>query len=58
MTDSPWRKSTYSNAQGGECLEIRDDVPGAVPVRDSKNPAGPALNIPAGSWSAFVKHVR
>jgi hypothetical protein len=29
-----------------------------VPVRDSKNPAGPKLSIPAGSWQAFVKHVR
>ncbi|WP_159394574.1 DUF397 domain-containing protein, partial [Streptomyces sp. NRRL S-495] len=29
-----WRKSTYSNGGGG-CVEIDDDSPGLVPVRDS-----------------------
>ncbi|MGW7576661.1 DUF397 domain-containing protein [Streptomyces sp. NPDC054765] len=49
-----WRKSSYSNMDGGNCVEVADSVPGVVPVRDSKDPAGPAIMIPAGSWSAFV----
>ncbi|MFC9084498.1 DUF397 domain-containing protein, partial [Streptomyces sp. NPDC057062] len=31
-----WRKSSYSNDQGGSCLEVLDDHPAGVPVRDSK----------------------
>jgi hypothetical protein len=58
MTNTPWRRSSYSGEANGNCLEVRDDIPGAVPVRDSKNPAGPKLSIPAGSWQAFVEHVR
>jgi hypothetical protein len=58
MTNSPWRKSSYSGEANSNCLEVRDGVPGAVPVRDSKNPDGPALTIGADAWSAFVKHLR
>ncbi|MFC8450834.1 DUF397 domain-containing protein [Kitasatospora sp. NPDC057223] len=32
--------------------------PGLVPVRDSKNPDGPALVFPAAAWQAFVTGVR
>ncbi|GAA1354023.1 hypothetical protein GCM10009612_15600 [Streptomyces beijiangensis] len=49
-----WRKSTYSNGEGGDCVEVSDGHPGIVPVRDSKAPEGPALLIPAKSWTAFV----
>ncbi|OMI37301.1 DUF397 domain-containing protein [Streptomyces sparsogenes] len=49
-----WRKSSYSNNAGGECVEVADNLPGLVPVRDSKDPDGPALIFPAGSWSAFI----
>ncbi|MFH8973324.1 DUF397 domain-containing protein [Streptomyces sp. NPDC017890] len=49
-----WRKSSYSNGTGGDCVEVTDDLPGLVPVRDSKNPHGPALLFPSEAWSAFV----
>lgn len=49
-----WRKSSHSSGTGGECLEVADDISGLVPVRDSKNPQGPALVFPADAWSAFV----
>ncbi|WP_344116375.1 DUF397 domain-containing protein [Streptomyces blastmyceticus] len=51
-----WRKSSYSS-DGETCVEVADDLPGTVPVRDSKNPAGPALVIPSGAWSSFVTAV-
>ncbi|MGP3966617.1 DUF397 domain-containing protein [Streptomyces sp. 6N223] len=57
VPDSAWRKSSYSGSNGGECLEVADGVPGAIPVRDSKNP-GPALTVPADTWRAFVAHVK
>ncbi|MFG2757760.1 DUF397 domain-containing protein [Streptomyces wuyuanensis] len=53
-----WRKSSYSNGTGGECLEVADGLPRVVPVRDSKVPHGPVLAIGAGAWSSFVGAIR
>jgi hypothetical protein len=53
-----WRKSSYSNPDGGECLEVSDDLPALVPVRDSKTPALGALLISPSAWSAFVESVK
>ncbi|MEU9503315.1 DUF397 domain-containing protein [Streptomyces sp. NPDC048196] len=52
------RKSSHSSGTGGECIEVADHITGVVPVRDSKNPHGPALVVPAGAWSAFVGAVK
>ncbi|WP_329173593.1 DUF397 domain-containing protein [Streptomyces decoyicus] len=49
-----WRKSSYSNNEGGVCVEVADGHPALVPVRDSKNPHGPALLIPRHAWAAFI----
>ncbi|MGX1755929.1 DUF397 domain-containing protein [Streptomyces lydicus] len=54
LSTAHWHKSSYSNSNGGECVEVAADFPGLVPVRDSKNPHGPALLIPAAAWTAFV----
>jgi hypothetical protein len=54
LTTAMWRKSSYSGASGGDCLEVTDIHPGIVPVRDSKNPDGPKLLFRAAAWSAFV----
>ncbi|CAM5740923.1 hypothetical protein SALBM311S_08815 [Streptomyces alboniger] len=53
-----WRKSSYSNSEGGSCLEVHDGHPSAVPVRDSKSPHGPALVFSPGGWSHFVAAVK
>jgi hypothetical protein len=58
MTDFLWRKSSYSGETNGQCLEVRDDIPEVVPVRDSKNPHGPALSIPPAAWQAFVERAK
>lgn len=58
LSGATWRRSSYSNTTGGECVEVADDFPAAVPVRDSKKPAGPALVFEAGAWSSFVTAVR
>ncbi|MEU7024461.1 DUF397 domain-containing protein [Streptomyces sp. NPDC046203] len=57
FTGAVWRKSSYSDGHGGECVEVLDGVPGVVPVRDSKNPGGPALIVPTAAWAAFVAGV-
>ncbi|GHH90879.1 DUF397 domain-containing protein [Streptomyces capillispiralis] len=53
-----WCKSSYSNQAGGDCVEVADGFPGAVPVRDSKNPHGPALHFRSASWVAFVGELK
>ncbi|MFE6775395.1 DUF397 domain-containing protein [Streptomyces sp. NPDC057702] len=60
MTTEPrWTKSSYSN-NGGDCVEVAANLApyGAVPVRDSKDPQGPALAFEPASWSAFVASVK
>ncbi|MER7818010.1 DUF397 domain-containing protein [Streptomyces sp. NPDC096153] len=49
-----WRKSSYSGGSSGECLEVNDSSAARVPVRDSKNPHGPALVFGPSAWTAFV----
>ncbi|MFF9627414.1 DUF397 domain-containing protein [Streptomyces fradiae] len=60
-TDSPhWFKSSYSE-NGGACIEVCADLAashGLVPVRDSKNPTGPALAVPTHAFAAFVAGVK
>ncbi|MDQ0986087.1 DUF397 domain-containing protein [Streptomyces sp. V2I9] len=58
LTAVIWRKSSYSNSDGGQCVEVADGFPGVVPVRDSKRPEGAALVFGASAWGAFVRDVR
>ncbi|MFC5748382.1 DUF397 domain-containing protein [Actinomadura rugatobispora] len=44
LTSAKWRKSTYSSANGGNCIEVAD-FPGGVAVSDSKDPDGPVLLV-------------
>jgi hypothetical protein len=39
-------------------VEVAVGFPGVVPVRDSKDPDGPALVFPAASWAAFIAEVK
>ncbi len=58
MTKAPaWRKSSYSGSGGGDCTEIAA-VPGAVLVRDSKDPDGPRLGFSPQAWEAFAGRVK
>ncbi|MGW8569756.1 DUF397 domain-containing protein [Streptomyces niveus] len=63
MTNSSpltWCKSSYSG-NGGSCVEWAPThiaTTGTVPVRDSKNPTGPILDFPAGSFASFVESVK
>ncbi|NEC86850.1 DUF397 domain-containing protein [Streptomyces sp. SID12501] len=58
LSSARWRRSSYSNANGGACVEITEDLPGVVPVRDSKNPQGPVLVVPAAIWDTFVNSLK
>ncbi|WP_406451208.1 DUF397 domain-containing protein [Streptomyces sp. NBC_00876] len=54
LSAANWRKSSYSDGGGTNCVEVSDTFPALVPVRDSKTPTGPALVFGRGAWSAFV----
>ncbi|WP_172386331.1 DUF397 domain-containing protein [Streptomyces sp. MNP-20] len=57
LSTARWRKSSYSDQHGGDCLEVAHGVGGVVPVRDSKVPGGPALVIGGAAWEAFIREV-
>lgn len=56
LSRASWRKSSYSNTDGGGCIEWAPEftATGVVPVRDSKDPSGPALSFAPQAWAAFV----
>ncbi len=56
LSHATWRKSSFSGS-GGQCIEVADGFPSLMPVRDSKDPQGPVLMFPAGSFAAFVAGV-
>lgn len=40
------------------CVEVAQNLPGLVAVRDSKNPDGPALTLSLDSWAAFTRGIK
>ncbi|MFD8692193.1 DUF397 domain-containing protein [Streptomyces sp. NPDC059651] len=55
LSTAAWRTSSYSNGDGGDCVEIADNVPGIVPVRDSKTGSeGPAITFAKAGWAPFA----
>ncbi|MFH8433818.1 DUF397 domain-containing protein [Streptomyces sp. NPDC018007] len=60
-TETPrWFTSSYSE-NGGACIEVATNLAaphGIVPVRDSKDVAGPVLTVASASFSTFVAGVR
>ncbi|WUR58532.1 DUF397 domain-containing protein [Micromonospora chokoriensis] len=57
LSNARWRKSSRSGASGGNCVEVANNLPGVVAVRDSKDPSGPALSFGPAAWQAFVAQV-
>ncbi|WP_430641000.1 DUF397 domain-containing protein [Couchioplanes caeruleus] len=54
LSAAAWRKSSYSNGNGGSnCVEVAH-VGTAVAVRDSKYPSGPSLLFTPQEWTAFL----
>jgi hypothetical protein len=52
-----WRKSSRSDMSGPNCVEVAT-VDDTVAVRDSKDPAGPALTFTLDDWRAFLSGAR
>ncbi|MBK3633717.1 DUF397 domain-containing protein [Streptomyces sp. MBT97] len=53
-TGPAWFKSSYSGAEGGQCLEVAS-TRAAVLVRDSKQVDGAVLAVGVDAWAGFVR---
>jgi hypothetical protein len=51
-----WFKSSYSTANGPNCVEARFSCDG-IDIRDSKDPHGPILSFDQTSWNKFLQHL-
>ncbi|MFE9329715.1 DUF397 domain-containing protein [Streptomyces sp. NPDC006925] len=61
MSETQWIKSSYSDGQGGNCVEWAPGLVsdgGPVPVRDSKAVERGALSFPQAAWRAFVGDIK
>ncbi|MEV7086775.1 DUF397 domain-containing protein [Streptomyces sp. NPDC093085] len=59
LSNTLWEKSSYSDQQGGECVEFSRTLlspAGVIPVRDSKNPTGPVLTVTPSAWADFITY--
>jgi hypothetical protein len=58
LTGATWRKSTYSNGNGGNCVEATAAPGDHLALRDSKNPTGPALLFSTRRWRTFIQGIK
>ncbi|MER7166714.1 DUF397 domain-containing protein [Micromonospora sp. NPDC000207] len=56
-TAARWRKSSRSGA-ANNCVEVADNLPGVVGLRDSKDPTGSSLTFEPAAWSRFIQAVK
>ncbi|MFI5486255.1 MULTISPECIES: DUF397 domain-containing protein [Micromonospora] len=58
LSNARWKKSTRSGTSGGDPVEVADNLPGVVAVRDSKDPSGPMLAFAPRAWRSFVEFAK
>ncbi|WP_433347539.1 DUF397 domain-containing protein [Micromonospora sp. CA-111912] len=58
LTAARWRTATRSSNNGGDCVEVADNLAGRVLVRDSKDRDGGTLSFAPAAWRAFVDLAR
>ncbi|MFI7594006.1 DUF397 domain-containing protein [Micromonospora sp. NPDC049359] len=58
LTGARWRKSTRSGTSGGNCVEVADNLPGVVLVRDTKDRDGGMLQFDSTVWQSFVNFAK
>jgi hypothetical protein len=58
QASATWIKSSYSGPTGGNCVEVAFLAGGDVAMRNSRQPAGPALVFTRAEWDAFLLGAR
>jgi hypothetical protein len=58
LSRARWHKSSHSNGGEGGCIEVADNLPGVVGVRDSKDPSGPVLTFAPEAWQGFLRSLK
>ncbi|MET8382708.1 DUF397 domain-containing protein [Streptosporangium canum] len=58
LSAAVWRKSSRSSDNGGQCVEVADNLPGVVGIRDSRDPDGPKLLFTPAEWRSFIGGVK
>jgi hypothetical protein len=58
IDSATWRKSSYSGANGGGCIEAGVAERGFVLIRDTTNRAGTVLPIPSHTWQIFTRSLK
>ncbi|MGW2846317.1 DUF397 domain-containing protein [Streptomyces sp. NPDC001274] len=58
LAGADWFTSSYSNNQGGQCVEGARLDGRVMAVRDSKDPGQGVCVFPAAAWSAFVTEMK
>lgn len=58
LSGAVWRKSSRSQPQGEECVEVAGNLPQVVAVRDSKDPGGPELVVGRSAFGRLVGEIR
>lgn len=51
-----WRKSTYSGANGGDCVEVASTD--CIMVRDTKDRSGAVVTLTAEAWKRFTASLK
>jgi len=54
LSQGQWFKSSYSNGQGGNCVEACRLADGGIAIRDTKDRDGGTLAFPPDDWRAFI----
>ena len=54
LSRANWRTSSHSGGNGGQCVEVAGNLPGAVVVRDSKARQEGTLVFSRAAWSGFI----
>jgi hypothetical protein len=52
-----WRKSSYSNNGGADCVEVGTCAEGVL-VRDTKDRSGPLMRFAPAAWHRFAEQVK
>ncbi|MFD5316185.1 DUF397 domain-containing protein [Streptomyces sp. NPDC127098] len=57
LSEAAWFKSSYSDGNGGTCVEVAD-FSHRVGVRDSRDTGIAPFTVPKAAWASFVGQLR